>query len=46
MKSDLTKIRAELRRGCFDELICLANRIYEYNRAVNMLYGYYSGFMN
>lgn len=35
------RVRNELRRSCVDELICLANRLYEYNRAVNILYDYY-----
>ncbi|GAB6944727.1 hypothetical protein [Vulcanisaeta sp. JCM 14467] len=41
LKRELMKIRNELRRNCPDELICLANRLYEYDKAVNTLYGYY-----
>ena len=41
LKSELVRVRNELRRNCTDELTCLANRLYEYGRAVNMLYGYY-----
>ncbi len=42
LKSEMMRVRSELRRGgCSDELICLANRLYEYNKAVNMLYSYY-----
>ncbi|WP_243678457.1 hypothetical protein [Vulcanisaeta distributa] len=41
LKNEIARLRGELRRGCADELICLANRLYEYNKAVNMLYNYY-----
>ncbi|WP_243681073.1 hypothetical protein [Vulcanisaeta souniana] len=41
LKNELMKIRKELRDKCPDQLLCLANRLYEYNKAVNTLYGYY-----
>ncbi|MGC9178707.1 MAG: hypothetical protein ACP5GZ_00685 [Vulcanisaeta sp.] len=41
LRNEMMRIRAELRKSCKDELICLANRLYEYNRAVNALYKYY-----
>ncbi len=41
LKNELMKTRRELRNKCPDQLLCLANRLYEYNNAVNTLYGYY-----
>ena len=41
LKKEIANIRNELRKSCPDELVCLANRLYEYNKAVNILYSYY-----
>ena len=41
LKNELMTIRGKLRKNCSDELLCLANRLYEYDKAVNTLYSYY-----
>nr|KJR71862.1 MAG: hypothetical protein TU36_05520 [Vulcanisaeta sp. AZ3] len=41
LRKELMEIRERIRTKCDDELVCLANRLYEYKRAVNILYNYY-----